>query len=329
MIALDRLQQIIPPDQALANKALSASLKQIAGITNTNLPTLAVVTSNIETTKDLPIITALTQAVPTAVSNYYTSTLAVGGGANGNIRVVDVIGLAAGWIATGAFVRTVEIFSTMNLSYLTSIFQVIANAYNGDYGDTEAGPLTIPPGLPGAGTYNGTLIPPVPPETVGTYNPTALQAAMAVLLPLIPTAITALQSTYPSQTAELNTLFNSMADQVATEQNLQTVIKLNYSQLTPNDRNSIYGFIFSLSTYGAETEQGGVVWFIEAMADLNTQAGQAIIACLRQGRNQDLLSRAGITSNTKIPDQPDPPPPEAVLIPSKYSETEAANLVIK
>jgi hypothetical protein len=333
MIALDRLQQIIPPDQALANKALSTSLKQIAGITNTNLPTLSVVTTNLKTTKDLPAITALTEAVPPSVANYYTSTLAIGRGPNGTVRAVDVIGLAGGYIATDAFLRTVEILSTMNVAYLTSIFQVIANSYDGTYGDVGAGPLTIPSGLPGAGTYYGTLVsipnPDPPPATFDSYNPTALQAAMAVVVPLIPTAISALQTAYPTQTAELNSLFDSMAQQVATEQDLQVVIKLDYSQLTPNDRNSIYGFIFSLPNYGLDTKEGGMEWFIEAMADLNTQAGQAIVACMRQGQNQQLLGQAGITSNNIIPDQPDPPAPEAVLIPSEYSEAEAAALVIK
>ena len=45
MITLDRLQQIIPPDQALANKALSVALQQIAGISNNPLPTMAAVIS--------------------------------------------------------------------------------------------------------------------------------------------------------------------------------------------------------------------------------------------------------------------------------------------
>lgn len=331
MIALDRLQQIIPADQALANKALSASLKQIAGVGNTNLPTFAVVSKNIKTTRDLPIITALTTAVPPAVASYYQSTLAVGGGANGNIRAVDVIGLAAGYIATDAFLRTVEILATMDVSYLTSIFQVMANSYNGVYGDPEAGPLTIPSGLPGAGTYTGTYIPPDPgpPIVPGYYDPTAVDEAMAVLLPLVPTAISSLQSAYPTQTAELNILFNDMVNQITTEQSLQAVVKLNYAQLTPNDRNSIYGFIFSLPNYGLQTEQYGTEWFIENMADLTNQTGQAIIACMRQGQNQQLLNRAGITSNNQIPDQPIPPPPQADLLPSDYSATEAADLVIK
>jgi hypothetical protein len=91
MITLDRLQQIIPADQALANKALSVALGQITGIQTVQLPTFANTVSGMQTTRDLPLITALTTAVPSSVANYYTSTLASGGGPNGDIRIADII----------------------------------------------------------------------------------------------------------------------------------------------------------------------------------------------------------------------------------------------
>jgi hypothetical protein len=326
MITLDRLQQIIPPDQALANKALSLALSQIAGIKSMELPQLATAVSGVETTKDLPLINALTQPVPASVANYYTSTLAVGGGTNGDIRVVDIIGLAGGWVATDAFTRTVEIFATMNLSQLTLIYQTMANALDGTYGDTEAGPLTIPGGLPGAGTYNGTLVDPGPPPE---YNPTAAQAAMAVLTPLATTEIANLQSSYPTQTAELNSLWSDMAEQVTTEDTLQALINLVYADLTPNDKNTIYGFIYNLPGYGLQTEVGGVAWFMEAMANLSTLGGQAVVACLRQGRNESVLNNAGVLLTLGIPSDPVPPPPTATLIPSTYSESEAISQVLK
>jgi hypothetical protein len=65
------------------------------------------------------------------------------------------------------------------------------------------------------------------------------------------------------------------------------------------------------------------------MADLTTQGGEAIIGCLREGRNQVALGNGGLYTNTKIPGDPNPPPPEAQLLPSTYSESEAENLVIK
>jgi hypothetical protein len=323
--AYNRLSQIIPADQALANQALAVSFAQINGISTQNLPTFAQSVKNLETTKDLPLITALTSAVPPSVANYYTSSLAVGGGANGDIRVVDIIGLAAGWIATDAFTRTVEIFATMNLSTLTTIYQRMDTALGGGYGPVDSGPIVIPAG-PAAGTYVGVEIDPGPPPE---YNPTAIDQAMIALKSAATTEIANLQSAYPAQTSELNTLWNNMAQQIVNEDTLQTLIKLNYADLTANDPNSIYGFIYSLPSYGIQTEEGGVTWFIEAMADYSTQGGQAIIACLREGRNQVLLSGSGTVTNTRIPSEPNPPPPDAELLPSTYSETEAINSVVK
>lgn len=319
----NRLQQIIPADQALANKALAVSLSQINGIEIIGLPVFAESVKNLQTTQDLPLITALTQAVPPAVANYFTSTLATGGGPNGDIRVVDILGLAAGWIATDAFSRTVEIFATMNLSTLTLIYQRMDTALTGGYGPIDSGPIVIPAG-PGAGTYVG-VPDPAPPD----YNPTAISLTMTALKSAAQTEMANLQTTYPSQTTELNSLWTSMAQQVDTEDTLQATINLDYADLVANDKNSIYGLIFSLPSYGLETEQGGMAWFLEAMADLTTQGGQAIVACLREGRNQVALNRSGIQTTTKIPSEPNPPPPQAELLPSTVSESEAINLAVK
>jgi len=327
MIPFDRLQQIIPADQALANKALSVALGQINGISTLELPVFSRAVTNLQTTKDLPLITALTQAVPASVANYYTSTLAIGGGTNGDIRVVDIIGLAAGWEATDNFLRTVELFATMNLSQLTLIYQTMSNCLDGTYGPTDSGPIVIPGGLPCAGTYIGTdtATPPDPPD----WNPTAISLAMSCLTGSATVEIANLESLYPTQTSELNTLWTAMAVQVVNEDALQALIKLNYADLTANDKNSIYGFIYNLPSYGTETEEGGTAWFLEAMANLTTLGGQAVVACLREGRNQVALNNSGIYTNTKIPSEPIPPPPQAELLPSEYTETEAESLIIK
>ncbi len=328
MIALDRLQQIIPADQALANKALATSLQQLTGISIQTLPTFSNVVANMETTRDLPLITALQTPVPTSVANYYKNTLAKGHGPNGSILITDILGLAGGWVATDAFTGTVAIFKTMDLTYLTLIYQTMADALNGDYGPADAGPIIIPPGYPGAGTYIGTEIPPEPPDVTPTYDPTAIDLAMAVLISDAQAEIIHLTVIYPTQTTELNTLWDNMAVQVETEQTLQPIANIDFATLTDNV-NSVYSLIYSLPNYGNDTQVGGMAWFIEAVADITTFTGQAVIACLRQGRNAPLLSSVGIQTTTTIPVDPNPPPEQAVLIPSTYSATEAANVVIK
>jgi hypothetical protein len=325
MIPFDRLQQIIPADQALANKALSVALAQINGLSTLNLPTFARAVSALETTKDLPLLTALPTAVPPSVADYYSSVLADGTGVNGTVRVVDIIGLAGGWIATPNFTRTVEIYGTMNLTALTTIYQQMVSALSGDFGPVDSGPLVIPTG-PAAGTYDGVEIDPGPPPE---YDPTAVSLAMAELTTAALAEIAILQATYPEQTAELNALWTEMAQQVAREQDFQSQTGVNFSDFTANDRVSIYGFVYNLPGYGTETEEGGTAWLLETMANLSIQGGEAVVGCLREGRNEVALNNSGIYTNTRVPGEADPPEPQAELLPSVYSEDEAIDLVVK
>ena len=318
MIALDRLQQIIPADVALANKSLATALQQISGIQNLSSPELATITGAIETTKNLPLISAQTQAVPDNVANFYASNVALGGGVNGTIRIVDIIGLAAGWIATEVFTETVEIFSTMNMTNLIQVYQTMNNVMSGTYGSPTLGPITIPPGLPGAGDYyaltGGSPISAADNAMTGLSgdSPSTGPGVISAIGP----AISSLASIYPEQTARLNVLWTSLAEQISRENLLQPQAQLDFSSLTSNDTGSIYGFIFSLPSYGLDIQVGGMAQFIELISDITTQGGQAVIGCLREGRNQAVLNNAGINTNSNIPMDPNPPPPQATLLPS-------------
>jgi len=312
MIALDRLQQIIPSDQALANKALATSLQQVAGISNLTLPEFARAVGAIQTTRDLPAITALTTPVPTSVADYFTSTLNVNGtGVNNTILIMDILGTAAGYNLTESLVNTVELFSNMNLSTLTGIYTTMQAVVDGTYGDPVAGPVVIPSG-PYAGTY---------------ANANAVFSS--TLVPAAQSEITALSSTYAAQVTELNTDWTTMAQQSNREISLQASAGLDFANLTANQQSSIYGFIYSLPGYALNTEVGGTTQLIEAIADLATFTGQAIIACFRQERNQAVLSSVGIQTSSQISSLPATTPPQATLLPSKYSESEASALVIK
>ena len=89
------------------------------------------------------------------------------------------------------------------------------------------------------------------------------------------------------------------------------------------------GFVQNLPNYGVNTEQNGPSQFLETVANLSTQGGQAIVACLREGRNAVFLNAVNIGLDTAIPSTPTTVPPQATLLPSTYSEAEAANLVVK
>jgi hypothetical protein len=330
MISLERLQQIIPADQALANKALATSLQQIAGITNMTLPVLANAVINLQTTNNLPLITDLTQAVPSSVASYLSNIA----GTNGNSVVVcDVLGIAAGYQVTDNFVNTVSTLANTNVANLITVYQTMNSVVGNVYGDPINGPVTIPGGQPAAGIYYVT-------GNVGNVTATAADAAMTGtggdtpptgpgLIPVATNTIATIASTSSAQVAALNSYFNSMAAQVAQEQNLQSSAQIDFANLIANNSPTVYSLIYSLPTYGTQTEQGGLAQFWEGVANIDTFTGQAVVATLREGKNQQALDTAGIHTSNHVPSDPNPPLPPANLIVATFSESEAANLVVK
>jgi len=310
MITYDRLSQIVPADQALACKALSVSLQQIAGISTMRLPDLANAVIPQQTTRDLPLISALTVAVPPDVANYFASTVAVGSGPNDSIVVCDIIGTAGGFVSAGAMANTISNLANVNVVSLASTYSTMANVVDGTYGDPTTGPVVIPTG-PYANTYLD-----------------AEEAFANALIPGAQSQIGTVVSSYPSQTANLNTNWNNMAAQLTREISLQAQAGIDYANLVPNSTSSMYSFIFTLPSTGRDTQVGGICQLVESVADYTSFTGQAVIACLREGRNQVALQSVGITTNADIPSEPNPPAPTANLIPSTYSAQLAATLVV-
>jgi hypothetical protein len=309
MIAYDRLSQIVPADQALACKALSVSLQQISGISTLRLPELAAAVTPQQTTFDLPLISALTEAVPAAVANYF-SNLAVGSGSSNSIVVCDLLGTAGGYVSGPAMINTLGNLSNVNVVSLTSTYSTMANVVDGVYGDPVTGPVIIP-----SGPYANTYI-------------DAEDAFANALIPGAQSEITTAISSYPSETGNLNTNWNNMATQLSLEKSLQAQAGFDYANLQANSTTSMYGFIFGLPSYGPDNQVGGVAQLVESVADYTNFTGQAVIASMREGRNQPYLQGIGIATNAPIPADPNPPPPTANLIPSTYTAQQAANIVV-
>jgi hypothetical protein len=328
MIAYDRLSQIVPSDQALASKALATSLEQISGVSTMTLPVLANAIVNLQTTVNLPLITALTQAVPASVAN----TVANIAGTNGNsIVLCDVLGIAAGYRVTDNFIGTVSTLANTNSAYLTTIYQTMNSVVGNVYGDPINGPVTIPGGRPAAGTYYAT-------GNVGNVTVTAADAAMTGtggdtpptgpgLIPTAQIEIGNIANNSSAQVAVLNSYFNSISQQIVQEKTYQTNAQIDSANLVPNNSPTVYSLIYSLPIYGQQTEQGGQAQFWEGVANLSTFTGQAIVGALREGHNQVFLNRAGIATNSTIPSTP-VTVTQANLIPATYTAAQAANIVL-
>jgi hypothetical protein len=310
MTALDKLSQIIPPDQALANKALSVALQQITNISSLNLPRLANAVSNVQTNFGLPLVNAQTTAVDPAVANNISNTLAVGSGTNGTLTINDSMGIAAGFVVTSAFTNVITLVNSMDLSNLANIYTDMTATANGTYGPAT-GPITIITG-PAAGTYDNINAAFSGQEANANANTGGLGLIPSVNSNVIPNII----AVYPSQTTSLNSNWNNMMTQLNTEKKVQQSATIDFANLTPNSNPPIYSFVLSLPQYGQDTAANGAFQYLESVADLTNLTGQTLVAALRQGQSN--ITSTGIATTSNVPVNPNPPPPEATLIPAQY-----------
>lgn len=340
MIAYDRLSQIIPSDQALAAKALATSLQQISGVTNMTMPVLANAVVNLQTTNNLPLITALTQAVPASISDYLSNIA----GTNGTpVVICDVLGIAAGYQVTDYFLNTVSTLANTNVANLTTVYQTMNSVVGNVYGDPINGPVVIPGGQPAAGTYYANISNIANVLTVvataadnaftagagddGTGN--VLPATGPGLFSVATNSIVTIATTSSAQVATLNSYFTSMAAQVTQEQTLQTAAQIDFGNLIANNNPTVYSLVYNLPSYGVQTEVGGMAQFWEGVANISTFTGQAVVATLREGVNLTRLGNAGIQTNSLVPSDPNPPLAQANLIPSTYTAAQAANTLVR
>ena len=149
---LDQLSQMIPPDLALANKALAVSMQGITNISTLALPSLASAAANVQTTFGLPVVSAQTAAVAPATANSLLASAGSGTGTNGTVLINNVMGTAAGTVMTTALTNSVSIINSLATSGLAQVYQDMLKTVTGVYGNVINGPIVIPSG-PAAGTY--------------------------------------------------------------------------------------------------------------------------------------------------------------------------------
>lgn len=310
MTALDQLTTIIPADIALANKALAASMTGITGVSQMSLPQLAQTTANVQSMFGLPQLNAQTSAVPPAAAANVLATIGTGSGQSGTIKVVDILGTAAGEVSTKALTSSAATLLTMNtdelLSCYDNMYLTVTGAFTEpDETDPAQFQVNIPSG-PGAGIYG----------PFATANLAINDAFVAGLVPAAQSLVVSTAGANPSQTAVLNKNFNDMIAQLNLEKAQQAKANLVFANLTPNCTQAVYSFVFSLPSYGQDSTVGGPNQFLQALAAMGNYGGQAIIGTLRQGQTN--LGGSGVGSNAQVPSNPNPPIPQAPLSKSSY-----------
>lgn len=261
----------------------------------------------IETVSDLPDLAAQTTPITAAVRDFYNNNFALGSGPNGTFLTSDFFGTVSGIPRVSALKSVNAILQTQiangTLDNLATIYMVMKNVVTGVYGDPLwPGPVVIPSGLPGAGTYVG--VPPVPdpdPELPGTPAINPSEQAFDVLIPLAQAAITAAASAMGSATEQLNAAFIDIAKNAVDEPANFVRAGVNFATLPAASQTSVLSFITALPGYGQNTEPGQSAEVLAALADQSTATGQAIIGALREGRNDQQLDSVGINRYNTIP----------------------------
>lgn len=278
----NELKKIIPPDQALANKAFARALGQIKNINQTNLPALSVAVVQVETNNDLPLVANLTSPVPTDLNSFYSSDLGQGSGPNGELLLIDVIGMPTGFNFTNNF-NTVanslgNLSSANRLSNLVSCYNNMANVLDGAYGEN---PVVVPSG-PGAGTYTD-------------YD----NAFATGLIPAATSEIANIVTQSGTEVGKANQAWSNIIGNIKIQVNNQTLAQIDYGNLSNVSRSDAISFASNLHEYGVDTAPGGPANIIVALSNVSTLSGQCMIGSLREGRNIKNLQEAGIRLDTQ------------------------------
>ena len=295
--AYRELAKIIPSDQALANRAIANSLGQIKNISQLTLPAFTTAVRAIETNTGLGDINALTQPVPTSVSNNLNTLLATGTGPNGTLTLFDFMGATAGVPYTAEFTAAANTINNMqaanSLYTLTNttngVYTVMQDTLNGDYTTViDPGPpiditITIPGGYPGAGTYAN------------------LDAAFSTgLIPAAANLIANVVTANPGNVTSLNSNFSNMAAQLAAEKTNLVLAQVNFADITGNSRSAVMSLGSNLQQIGKDVAPQGQAEFFTAIANTQNIYGQAIESSFREGRNIAALNDVGIGMDSQI-----------------------------
>ena len=314
----NELSKVIPPDQAVANKAIQIATEQLTGLPLTSLPALAQTVQGLaqtvwnpaleylpndvvnygtpnftvyqaqqdvpagtdisntaywlptslgglSTLEDLPLIQSQTQPVADSVITFFATDQATGSGVNGTVTTCDVLGLAID--------------------------------YNDFASDLIAAAIEIT-GLQSASALTALNT---------AYTNIAAAANDAAVLAEIANANAAIVSVvaaYPSETATLNTLWNSMASVLSQEKTYQTRASIDYFALQTGEQSSVMAFVQQLPSYGLDTAACGACDFLQQIADTTVLGGQAIVGAMREGSNNSRLNQSQLNQNLQPSSEP-------------------------
>ena len=313
----DDLGKIIPPEQAVANKAVQIGLQQITGMPNATWPAVAQVIKGftrspwdinrtylenavvaegapiptfyraqqtvpagtditdtnywlpttlggLNTLEGLPDLQSQTTPLSPTVTSYYTTDVATGTGPDGTITICDVIGTA------------------IDYNNLTAQLNSATTAINA---------------LNGLGALNNLKSRYVQILSESTNAGVITQIALANS----DIATIVANPSYSSYVSALNTAFVTMAASLSSEKNYQIQGGLDFS-VPYTERSSVFAFVQNLPQYGTQVDACGPAYYLTETANISNVGGQAIVAVMRDGQNNQRLNAGRLGLNITAPD---------------------------
>lgn len=319
----DELGKIIPPAQAVANKAIQVALQQINNIPNSTLPKFA---EAVVGTVDNPWTVTqeyLANAVVswgTPVPSFYRATVDVPAGVDinntaywspttlGGLNTMaglpliqaqttpvdsSVTNYISNNLATGTGPNgTITTYDVLGLAIDSNNFAAQLNTVT-----AAINALQLAGSLAALNTCYTNILLAVSDAAVQTQIDNANIAITALIAsPYVTT---------------LNTTWTYMANLMNLSYKYTDQAGVDYFNLQ-GDTNSIYSFSQNLPYYGLLTASGDAVEFLQNLADTTVLGGQAIVGAMREGRNNARLSTARMYNTNQVPSAPDVDPIPAI-----------------
>jgi hypothetical protein len=335
------LGKVIPPAQAVSNKAVQVAFEQITNVTNAALPTLAATINTAPRTpwnvnasylaNDLvanaPAVNGLAQLSPSTIFYRAQQDVPVGT----NINDTDF------WLPT-----TIDGLNTMSglpliQAQTTAIDSSVASYFSSNVatGSGPDGTITTCDVI-GTAIDSGNIAAQLDIARSAMANIVSLDAGNIGRINSAYTAIAAATSgtdvvaniakangnianIYTNGTAAvvanvavLNGAWSVIANVLSTEKTYQTKAGIDYTNLQAGEKVSTMGFVQQLPTYGTQTSSCGPAYFIEQIANTSIIGGQAIVGAMREGRNNARLSTARMYNTNQVPSTPEVAPIPAI-----------------
>jgi len=321
------LGKVIPPSQAVSNKAVQVAFEQITNVTNTALPALAATIDTIPRTpwnintsylsNDLvanaPAVNGLAQLTPSTV--FYRAQQDVPTGVDINdtsywlpttiTGLSTMSGLPLIQAQTAAITSGVASYFSSNVATGSGPDGTITTC---DVIGTAIDRSNIAAQLDIARSAMANIVS-LDAGNIGRINSAYVAIAAATsgtdVVANIAKANGNIANIYTNGTAAvvanvavLNSAWSAIANVLSTEKTYQTSAGIDYTNLQAGEKVSTMSFVQQLPTYGTQTSSCGPAYFIEQIANTSIIGGQAIVGALREGQNNQVLNAAGLGVNT-------------------------------